>query len=311
MYATTRKKALRLVPVVRVSSPKQEHGTSLETQREMIEEFAKQRGYELITKEDGSFWCENKAESAWGKKDRTDFERAFKLALQPHVDGMLVYQVDRFSREGAGKGLQRIAKLKERSKHLISVMEESIDTSGPHGELVLTMLLAMAKFNNEMRAASAMRGQQYLKERDYWIGGKPGYGWKKHRTVSTVGKNRYKVVPNEKELVWLDKMVEMNNAGLRPVEIADKLNELGCPRESGTYKWRSQRVGEILRPILAYQKRVRDESGLDHPTDPRYIEPRAAGQHYLQWGAGHDWRKQLRQETAVRKLQAEYDIETG
>ena len=79
-----------------------------------------------------------------GTQDRPGLDRARDRALNGETGGIVSWKIDRFSRFTEG-GLRDLRLLEDRGARLAFVVED-IDTSGPMGKLVYTMLLAFAEF---------------------------------------------------------------------------------------------------------------------------------------------------------------------
>jgi DNA invertase Pin-like site-specific DNA recombinase len=106
-------------------------------QREAIERWAEYRGVHIAA------WHEDEDESG-GTHDRPGLNRAIERALAGHAGGIVSWKIDRFSRFTEG-GLRDLRRLEDAGARLAFVTED-IDTSGPMGKLVYTMLLAFAEF---------------------------------------------------------------------------------------------------------------------------------------------------------------------
>jgi DNA invertase Pin-like site-specific DNA recombinase len=106
-------------------------------QREAIERWAEYRGVTVLA------WHEDEDESG-GTHRRPGLDAARDRALNGETGGIVSWKIDRFSRFTEG-GLRDLRLLEGRGARLAFVTED-IDTSGPMGKLVYTMLLAFAEF---------------------------------------------------------------------------------------------------------------------------------------------------------------------
>jgi DNA invertase Pin-like site-specific DNA recombinase len=106
-------------------------------QREAIERWAEYRGVEILA------WHVDEDESG-GTQDRPGLDAARDRALNGETGGIVSWKIDRFSRFTEG-GLRDLRLLEDTGARLAFVVED-IDTSGPMGKLVYTMLLAFAEF---------------------------------------------------------------------------------------------------------------------------------------------------------------------
>src|SRR5215203_5633078 len=110
---------------------------SPKVQREAIERWAEYRGVEILE------WHVDEDESG-GTQDRPGLDAARARALNGETGGIVSWKIDRFSRFTEG-GLRDLRLLEDAGARLAFVAEE-VDTSGPMGKLVYTMLLAFAEF---------------------------------------------------------------------------------------------------------------------------------------------------------------------
>jgi hypothetical protein len=106
-------------------------------QREAIERWAEYRGVTILA------WHTDEDESG-GTHSRPGLDAARDRALNGETGGIVSWKIDRFSRFTEG-GLRDLRLLEGRGARLAFVTED-IDTSGPMGKLVYTMLLAFAEF---------------------------------------------------------------------------------------------------------------------------------------------------------------------
>ena len=106
-------------------------------QREAIERWAEYHGVEILE------WHTDEDESG-GTQDRPGLDAARVRALNGDTGGIVSWKIDRFSRFTEG-GLRDLRLLEDAGARLAFVVED-VDTSGPMGKLVYTMLLAFAEF---------------------------------------------------------------------------------------------------------------------------------------------------------------------
>ena len=113
----------KAVAYARVSTQHQSKETSIEAQLELIREFAKQRGIQIVDE----FYDKDSG----GKASRENFDKMIKNALEGKYDLIIVDKFDRFFREGVED--QRLTKILEsRGVHVIAVLEP-VDPSTPAG----------------------------------------------------------------------------------------------------------------------------------------------------------------------------------
>ena len=86
-------KMKRVVAYIRVSTKKEEQIASLEYQREIIERFCKEKGYELIF-----VYCDEGISASNTKKSRQAFMKMIEDSRNNHFDVVVIKDISRFSR---------------------------------------------------------------------------------------------------------------------------------------------------------------------------------------------------------------------
>src|SRR5215510_5719759 len=129
----------RVATYLRVST--KNHGQNLDTQRLALEEYARNRGFEIVV--------EYADHGVSGSKDRRpELDRLMRDARARKFDAVLVARFDRFARS---------------TKHLVTALEEfsaldidfvslseSVDTSTPMGKMIFTVLGAVAELERNL-----------------------------------------------------------------------------------------------------------------------------------------------------------------
>jgi site-specific DNA recombinase len=110
---------------------------SPDVQREAITRWATYKGVDV------SEWHVDEDWSG-GTHDRPGLERAIERAVTGETAGIVSWKIDRFSRYTEG-GLRDLRRLEETGARLAFVVED-IDTSGPMGKFVYTVMLAMGEY---------------------------------------------------------------------------------------------------------------------------------------------------------------------
>lgn len=110
-------------------------GQNPELQLEKLRAYCKAKGWfvsgEFVDKLSGT-----------GKVERPEFNRLMDCAKKKELDVIVVWKVDRFSREGSLKTLNYIKKLNDSGVKFVSITEEFLSSTGTFGEEVLLPLLA-------------------------------------------------------------------------------------------------------------------------------------------------------------------------
>src|SRR3954468_15648750 len=106
-------------------------------QREAIERWAEYKGVAIAA------WHVDEDETG-GTQDRPGLVAGVERAVSGETGGIVSWRIDRFSRYTEG-GRRALRRLQERDARLAFVVED-IDTSGPMGRFVYTVMLAMGEY---------------------------------------------------------------------------------------------------------------------------------------------------------------------
>lgn len=141
----------------RVSSEDQVSGTSLDSQLADCRRYAAAHGYRVA-----------KVYTDAGISAKTMERPALQAAIAAAgtVDALIVWKLDRLSRRAAD-GLLIRAALKKAGCELLSATEAV--GADPTGDLVSTLLLGVAEFDNAQRAIRCRRGMAETAQRGGWV----------------------------------------------------------------------------------------------------------------------------------------------
>ena len=155
------------VAYLRYSSDKQTE-QSIEGQRHVCQEYA-QRNNILIT-----HYYIDRAMS--GKTDnRTEFQQMMKDSAKQAWDMVLVYKLDRFSRDKFEMAIHRKT-LKDNGIKLVSCMENIPDT--PEGIILESLLEGMAQYYSAELAQKVHRGMNESRRKGLYTGGHIPFGYR-------------------------------------------------------------------------------------------------------------------------------------
>jgi DNA invertase Pin-like site-specific DNA recombinase len=79
------------------------------------------------------------------RADRTEFRRMFADAAQRRFDLVIVWALDRLTREGVAETFEYIKRLTSHGVQFVSFTEEHFRTTGPAGELMIAVAAWIAK----------------------------------------------------------------------------------------------------------------------------------------------------------------------
>ena len=142
---------MRVAIYARVST--KDKGQDTDNQLHQLRTFAEQHGtvHKVFTdQESGS------------KADRTEFKQLLLEAYQQRFDLVVFWRLDRFSREGALPTLRYLKELKDHGVNYKSFTEPYLDSLGPFGDVIVSMLATIAaqdllKISENTKAALAKK----------------------------------------------------------------------------------------------------------------------------------------------------------
>ena len=253
----------RVALYIRVSTPEQKQdGYSPEHQRKRLLAYVNENKtlnletHESLIFEDvgtGSDLC------------REELERVRELVQQKKIQGVVVWKIDRLSRN-----LKHLLTLfEEFQKNDVSFIsiQENIDFSGPIGNLIFQIFGAIAQFERELIRGRTYAGKLTSAEQGNYIGRTVPYGYRK---VANAGKkgSQLTVVPEEQK--WVQQIYDWYvYTGWGDQKIADELNRLKIPLGIGTshkkhYRWNEKRIRLMLPNPIYYGEHIairKDEYG--------------------------------------------------
>lgn len=206
---------MNVVIYARFSSNRQNE-TSIEAQLDECYRYCKQNNYQVI----GEYI--DKAISA-KTDDRPDFQRMILDSSKHMFEGIVVYQLDRFSRSREDSAHYK-HKLKKNGVKVISAKEHISDDAS--GILIESVLEGMAEYYSVELSQKVKRNLKQNAERGWFNGGYPPFGYK----VVTVdcGTYKKKKLEPDVELVPVVKEVfEMRANSTKLLDIVEYLNDKG------------------------------------------------------------------------------------
>lgn len=178
------------VEYLRYSSDRQTE-QSIEGQKRVCDEFAKRNDILIVhTYIDRAMTGTN--------DNREDFQRMLKDSDKKEWDVVLVYKLDRFSRNKYEMAIHR-KRLKDNGVKIVSAMENIPDS--PEGILLESLLEGMNQYYSEELSQKTKRGMHETRLKGHFIGGNINYGYSLVDVIdqNTGKKIASKVVVNETE----------------------------------------------------------------------------------------------------------------
>lgn len=165
-------KKLRCYLYTRVSTEMQVDGYSLNAQKERLRREAEHRGMKVV----GEYSDEGKS----GKNitGRPEFQKMLDdiKTGKDKVDYVLVFKLSRFGRNAADT-LNSLQYMEDYGVNLLCA-EDSIDSAGASGKLMISVLAAVAEIERENIKEQTMAGRQQKARDGKWNGGFAPYGYK-------------------------------------------------------------------------------------------------------------------------------------
>lgn len=194
--------------------------------------------------------------------NRTDFQRMLKDASKKAWEMVLVYKLDRFSRNKYEMAMHRKT-LKDNGIKLISVKENIPDT--PEGIILESMLEGMAEYYSVELAQKVMRGQKETRIKGNYCGGGIPYGYK----VEKIDNNKKYVICEEEAKIVI-RIFEEYASGKIGREIIKGLTSDGIMARNGKPIGRNMLYGILQNERYSGVYRHKND-GVFYNTFPRIV----------------------------------------
>jgi len=161
---------MKCVIYSRVSSQEQ----TLENQIPVLEKWAQSRGFELVE-------TYQEMESAWRNGHQRELARLLDNARKRKFDIVLVWALDRLSREGSAAILNLVNSLKVYGIRVISYQEPWTEAPGEIGEILYAIAGWVARMESHRRSERTKAGLARVKAQGKRLGRPPGSKDKRRR----------------------------------------------------------------------------------------------------------------------------------
>ena len=195
--------------------------------------------------------------------NRTDFQRMMKDSAKKPWDLILVYKLDRFSRNKYEMAIHRKT-LRDNGVKLVSVKENIPDS--PEGIILESLLEGMAEYYSVELAQKVRRGQHETRLKGNYCGGGLPYGYK----VEKIGGSK-KYVIKETEAAVVRRIFEEYAAGRVCREIIEGLTADGIYARDGKRFGRCAIYGMLRNERYAGVYRHKTD-GVFYNTFPRIVD---------------------------------------
>ena len=214
---------------------------------------------------------------------RPDFLRMMADAKKRQFEIVLVYKLDRFSRNRYDSVIYK-NKLSQYGVRVVSVMENITPTA--EGAFLEALLEAQAQFFSDTLSTNVLRGMTESAKKGHWCGGGIPYGY------SVVN---HHLIINEKEAPHIKYVFEQYAAGVPKKKIIEALNQKGIRSRNGKPFGMTAFQGALSSPIY---KGVYSWRGIESPC-PALIDT-------ITWDTVQERLKQNRRTPGAAKAKVEY-----
>ncbi len=263
----------------RVSTEDQaREGYSLETQREFLEKYAHQQGWNIYSPEPNHIYEDDGVSGATMR--RPALQRLLRDAKAKKFDTVLVYKLDRLNRNL--KDLLNLVDMLESWGVGFRSATENFDTTTSAGKMAFQQMGSVAEFFRNQLAERVFPGMVKCVQEGKWHGARYSpYGYRYNKE-----KELLEVAPEEVKIVKL--IYTMYLSGQSTLQIAGYLYQKGYRTRSGG-RFHTKLVGDILKnPIYIgklvwnkkhYDKRQKTPRGYKAVKNPVEQQVVAQGKH--------------------------------
>jgi site-specific DNA recombinase len=215
----------------RVSTAIQELGSSLDYQRELGEKCATENGFDFEVHNEGVH-----SSSSEDPMERDVLRRLLARIENGEIKHLFVYNQDRLSRNEIAWTTIKV--LLMRKKVILYTPNGIINFDNAMDRLLFGVITEITAYENTLRSERTRQGKlRALREGKIWKGGPPNFGYSIQEK---------QLVPNEEEVVWLEKMYEMYASGLPCSQIGMELVKNKVKTRRGNTLWNDRSVDVIL-----------------------------------------------------------------
>jgi DNA invertase Pin-like site-specific DNA recombinase len=239
-----------MVGYIRVSTELQEReGASLDAQEAALRDYAAR--HELVIVE----LIRDQVSGTKESLERPELQRALAMLEDGDADGVLVWHLDRFSRNLRDASALLEDYFGEKTPWRLASVTEDIDTRTPSGRLHLHLMLSVHQYEAERIAERIRAVRRFLAAQGVYCGGRVPYGY-------VVGPRRPNVrgrllEPNKSEQAVIAQAVELNDGQRSLRAIARELDRRGIRARSGK-PFHPEQIARLVRE--------REEAACPSPT---------------------------------------------
>lgn len=226
-------KLIRVAAYIRVSTDHEDQLSSLDNQRKYYErKINKNESWELVN------IYSDEGISGTQAYRRENFMRLMRDCEEGKIDLVLTKSISRFARNTLDT-LKYVRKLRDKQIG-IQFEEEGINTLGMAGELLLTVLSAVAQQESETISSHVKLGFKMKRERGELVGFNACYGY-------DYNKERDSMIINEDQAKYVRMIYQWYLNGYGGRSIAKMLTEMGVPSPTGRDHWCENSITGIIK----------------------------------------------------------------
>ncbi len=181
--------------------------------------------------------------------NRAEFQQMLKDSDKKEWDYVLVYKLDRFSRNKYEMTIHK-KRLKDNGIKLLSAMEQIPDA--PEGVLLESLLEGMNQYYSEELSQKTKRGMNETRLKGHFIGGIPNYGWSVVDIMQEVNgkmtKVAAKLIINEEEAAVVREIFTAYSNGATVANIIRSLNSRGITNRGKPF------IAQTVYVMLRHEK---------------------------------------------------------
>ena len=145
---------------LRVSTPDQ----TVENQRRQLTALAEQRGMDIVHEYDVT------GVSAWQNILQAMISQVISDAPEYRFSAILIASLDRLSRGGIGQTLSTLQRLSSAGVGVVSYREQEIDTTSPHGEMLVALFAHFAALESQRISERTRAGMERARAQGKHVG---------------------------------------------------------------------------------------------------------------------------------------------
>ena len=183
------KKQVRCYTYIRVSTEMQVEGYSLDSQRDTLKKEAKHLKWKIVHE----YADEGKSgHSIAGRPQFKEMLSRIRSGNPDNIDYVLVYKLSRFGRNAA----DALSSLKKMQRYGVELKcaAEPIDSAGPYGGFMITMMSAVAEIERENILIQTMAGRMQKAREGKWNGGQAPFGYRLKDGILEIDEEEAKIV---------------------------------------------------------------------------------------------------------------------